>query len=1004
MRALLKQFDVRVSVIYGIVATLWIVLSDTLTALFFSGNQAMSMTISLVKGLGFVGVTTLALSAVLYNELRKRRRAEQALAQSEERYRHIVEDQTELISRYRPDFTLTFVNRAYSELYGEPPEALIGQNFFDLVPAAEREELRAHIAQLSAARPVATAEHRSVLPDGSERWIQWTDRAILDEAGQIVEYQGVGRDFTERKLAEDAEREQHRFAEALLDSLAALTASLDVDQVLRQILDYAAAVVPSEVGSIVLFEGDQARVAYSRGFTQEAETFFKDYRIPIDNVNYWKACMNRTPYLVTDTKSAPDWVSLPVTAWIRSSIGIPIEIQGRVIGLLVADSAAPNRFQQKDVDRLQAFARYAGLALQNAYHVTYLEQKVMERTAELNAAKERVEAILNNSLDGVLLAHTDLRIQQTNAAFNTLFACQPDDYFNRSLLDIICPDDVNRVSPVIQAVLAERVGKHIEACCCRQDGATFDAELSLGYLRTADNLTVGLVCTIHDITERKKAEQALRESEERFRLLMESAPAAIVISNREGRITLLNAEAEKMFGYKRDELIGQNIEILVPEPLRSRHQDHREGFTKLPSQRPAGKERILQSRRKDGSIFQSEIALSYIEAQGDLLVMSVIADITERTQADEALRASEARFRSVIEAAPDSILLLDPEGTILMTNPAALHDSGYDRAEMIGHRLAEFFTPHSQAVFASVFLRLLKTGIGREEVQFVRKDGSIAFMDCSGSVIYGKDGQPHSVIIVQRDMTRRKQVEDALRQTLQKEKELKELKSRFVSTVSHEFRTPLATILSSASLVKDYYERLTDEKRRTHLEKIETQVRYVTEMLDDVLAFSKVEAALLSFNPAPVALDELCRAIVEEIQQAARATHRIIFSSTGDCGEAIVDKKLMQQAITNLLTNAVKYSPGGGNIYLDLGCADSQAVIRVRDEGLGIPKEEQARVFDEFYRATNVGKIEGTGLGLSIAKRAAEMHGGTISLESEPGVGTTFTITIPTVDERRPAQ
>ncbi len=306
---------------------------------------------------------------------------EELLRQRESRYRSLIEDQTDLICRYRPDFTLTFVNRAYSGIYNKSPEELIGENFFKLMPPEDREYSRAYIAKLSPANPIASSEHRSLLPDGSIRWMQWTDRVILDENHQIVEYQGVGRDITQRKLAEQAEQEQRRLAEALRDSLVALTTSLDIDTVMQHILEYAEHVVPYDSASITQYADGMAHITYSRGFSPEAQIALKDFYYSTDNPRDCALIENGQPYLITDTQSAADWISFPITNWIRSSIGVPMIMQGTVIGLLAIDSAVPNQYSQTDVEKLVGFAGYAALALKNAYDKARLEQTVSERTA-----------------------------------------------------------------------------------------------------------------------------------------------------------------------------------------------------------------------------------------------------------------------------------------------------------------------------------------------------------------------------------------------------------------------------------------------------------------------------------------------------------------------------------------------------------------------------------------------------------------------------------------------
>jgi signal transduction histidine kinase len=215
--------------------------------------------------------------------------------------------------------------------------------------------------------------------------------------------------------------------------------------------------------------------------------------------------------------------------------------------------------------------------------------------------------------------------------------------------------------------------------------------------------------------------------------------------------------------------------------------------------------------------------------------------------------------------------------------------------------------------------------------------------------------------------------------------------------VSHEFRTPLSTILTSADLVTKYGDRMTEERKREHLANVKDQVHQLTRLLEDVLTLGKAESVGMDFCPMLLNLKPFCDKLIEEVQHAIGVPHRIVMTmSDGSCAETLAaDEKLLRHIVSNLLSNAMKYSPEGSSIYLDVVCADGWATIRVRDEGIGIPEEDQARLFESFQRARNVGSISGTGLGLAIVKRAVEAHRGTISFESKEEVGTTFTVTIP---------
>lgn len=253
-----------------------------------------------------------------------------------------------------------------------------------------------------------------------------------------------------------------------------------------------------------------------------------------------------------------------------------------------------------------------------------------------------------------------------------------------------------------------------------------------------------------------------------------------------------------------------------------------------------------------------------------------------------------------------------------------------------------------------------------------------------------------------RDITLAKRAEAELRLGLAKEKELNEFKSRFVSMVSHEFGNPLMAVLMSAELLKKCSHRKTESEKLKYVERIQTSAEQMSKLLKDVLVIGKAEAGKLEFKPAPLALIKFCNDVVEEIQLSAGGNitinfaHNNLIANEGyHGGLLLLDEKLVRHILTNLLSNAVKYSPQGSTVHFDLLCQDGQVIFQIKDEGIGIPPEDQQRLFESFYRAKNVGKIPGTGLGLAIVKQSVDLHGGKIEATSDVGVGTKFTVTLP---------
>lgn len=258
-------------------------------------------------------------------------------------------------------------------------------------------------------------------------------------------------------------------------------------------------------------------------------------------------------------------------------------------------------------------------------------------------------------------------------------------------------------------------------------------------------------------------------------------------------------------------------------------------------------------------------------------------------------------------------------------------------------------------------------------------------------------------------MLRRMQVElqqaktEALK-ALAQEQELNRLKTEFVSMISHDFRTPLTSIQGFAELLRYSGESLPSETRNRYFDKIDGAVEHMLYLLDEVLMIGHIEAGKMQCQPVSTNLEKFCRDIYEALQLSDNYQHRIQFNCTGACHSVEVDQMLLNRILTNLISNAIKYSPEYSQIYLDLCCDDQSVTFQVRDQGIGIPLDNQQHLFKTFYRCNNVGQIKGTGLGLAVVKKCVDAHRGQIQLESQEGVGTTVTVQIPLGAGRAVAQ
>jgi PAS domain S-box-containing protein len=370
------------------------------------------------------------------------------------------------------------------------------------------------------------------------------------------------------------------------------------------------------------------------------------------------------------------------------------------------------------------------------------------------------------------------------------------------------------------------------------------------------------------------------------------------------------------------------------------------------------------------------------------------AELELRVEArTQELQSAKERVEAILNNSSDAIILVDVDGAVQQTNPRFVETFGYDYDEMFGQSLSRIVLMEAEDDLLQILEGVASNReYRRSEVLAKRKDGSVFPADAAFAAFAGNLGT--EIVCSLRDISAQKQLEQELRSAFEQQKELADLKTRFISTVSHEYRTPLTIIMTFSSLLRMYSERLTDEEKQRYLDNIQTQVKRMTALLDDVLEINRAETVGVEFTPEAIDLAGLCQEMVENTRQI-NPDHRIEFSIAGEPALMSGDLKLVRQIISNLLSNAVKYSPDKGQVEVNLRFEAESVALMVRDEGVGIPPEDLDNLFKLFHRAGNVGQIQGSGLGLAIVKQAVDAHQGTISVDSTVGVGTTFTVVLP---------
>jgi len=529
----------------------------------------------------------------------------------------------------------------------------------------------------------------------------------------------------------------------------------------------------------------------------------------------------------------------------------------------------------------------------------------------------------------------------------------------------------------------------------------------------------------------------------RFEALFNHASMGIVMADSKGTIQSVNPFALKLFGYTLEEVIGKKVETLIPRRYHHKHIHNRESYTHQPRNRPMGVGMDLFAVKKDGTEFPVEVSLGNYMNENEQNVIAFVSDISVRKKAEaeivklnneleetieqrthdlkETLRQLElsrdklegvlSYQKALFDNAGVMIIATDEKGIIRLFNPEASANMGYTESEVLNTNVMILFHSEDEiakardAIFDeygiqirdifSVLVEKSRRDIHEEkEYTFVRKDGTTFPAAVTTTAIKDSTGKITGFMGIAIDISERKRAEQELRTSLEKARELSELKSRFVSMASHEFRTPLSTILSSTYLIEKYASGEDQPKREKHIHRIISSVNMLTDILNDFLSVGKIEEGKVQVRHAHFNIISLVSEIIDEMRSNLKNGQEIQYEHTGD-EEVYIDPSMLKHIIMNLVSNASKFSPENSTIEIKSSCTPHIA-ISVKDSGMGISNEDQVHLMERFFRGANAGNVQGTGLGLHIVSRYAELMNGKVKCYSELDKGTEFVVNFDT--------
>jgi PAS domain S-box-containing protein len=629
----------------------------------------------------------------------------------------------------------------------------------------------------------------------------------------------------------------------------------------------------------------------------------------------------------------------------------------------------------------------------------------VRRTAETHLAQMegRYRGLLEAAPDAMVVVNQTGEIVLLNVQAEKQFGYNRDELIGQKVKNIIPEGFAERLiadgTRSAADALAQQIGTGIELIARRKDGSKFPIEIMLSPLESAEGILV--TAAIRDISIRRTAETHLAQMEGRYRGLLEAAPDAMVVVNQAGDIVLLNVRAEKEFGYRRDELVGQPVKNIIPEGFAERliADGTRSAADALAQQIGTGIELI--ARRKDGSKFPIEIMLSPLESAEGILVTAAIRDISVRRTAETHLAQMEGRYRGLLEAAPDAMVVVNQTGEIVLLNVQAEKQFGYHRDELVGQKVKSIIPDGFAERLVADALRSTEDALAQQigtgiELTGLRKDGTEFPIELMLSPLESAEGILVTAAI--RDITTRKTAEAHL---LLKVDELNRSNvelGQFAYIASHDLQEPLRMVASYTQLLSRRYKGKLDADADEFISFAVDGASRMQRLIQDLLAFSRVgtKGSDLLRTSSEEALQQALvnlRGAIEEC--GAQITHDVLPA-------VMADETQLIQLFQNLVGNAIKYqSPGVPRVHISaIMNRERRWTFSVKDNGLGIDPQYFERIFGMFQRLHKREEFAGTGIGLAICKKIVERHGGNISVESQPGKGSTFLFALAGIEEK----
>jgi two-component system cell cycle sensor histidine kinase/response regulator CckA len=940
----------------------------------------------------------------IIKDISDRKRVEEELRKSEERYRTIIDNIQEAYYEIDLAGNFTFVNDTTCRDLGYTRDELMGMNnrqYEDETTAKKMFQLYSRVYKTG--EPIKILDGEIIRKDGTKKTYEMSVSLIRNLEGKPVGFRGISWDVTERKHAEEALRQSEEKTRQLSQENAIMaeigrivSSTLKIEEVYERFAEEVRKLIPFDRVSVNTINPDRASVTIAYTFGIKIRDAQEGTLITMESPFYEDIVSRRSSVLIqTEDESGlaghyPNFVK-HFRARLRSMIATPLISQDQLIGILHIQSLKPNAYTKSDVRLAERVGNQIAGAIANAQ--LFSERKRAEEA--LRESEARLQVQISRMPIGCIVWDREFRVLSWNPAAERIFGFTAEEALGRHPYNFIVPKAAQLpVDTVWRRLLDGDSTAHSLNENNTKDGRIIICDWSNTPLKESNGTVIGVLSMVQDITDRKGAEEALRQSEEKYRTIIENIQEAYFENDLAGNFTFFNDALCRHLGYTREELIGMNYRQYADQENAKRLF---QAYNRIYRTGEPVEKFDYALIRKDGTKAFDEISVSLMrDSEGKPVGFRGISrDVTERKRAEEALRQSEEKYRTILQSIEDGYYEVDPAGNFTFFNDSMCRILGYPKETLMGMNNRQYTDKEVAKKVFQTFNKVYKTGEpGREfDWEIVRKDGTKRYIEASVSLRKDTSGKRIGFRGIVRDITDRKTIEEQLFQA-----EKLRAVGEMASGVAHDFNNALAAILGNTQLL--LYTAQDGELKETLriIEKVAKDSSQTVRRLQDFTR-RRVPQELFRVDLNSIIKDSIEITKPRWKDEAQSKGIRIeMVSNLEDIPFVSGSASELREVFANMIFNAVEAMREGGKIEIRTFKKRRDIYIQISDTGAGIAEEARKRIFEPFFTTK---PFTNTGLGLSMSYGIVKRFGGEIEAESNVGQGTTFTITLPIGEEEK---